>query len=436
VVTSGELPERFDAQSNLLWVVPSGAGTSSPIVSEERIYLTSYSGDDRTLHCLDAANGKELWKQSITKLRTETTTPPGNPATCTPVCEGSMVAVLFPDAGLCCYSTDSQLRWKKDIGPFHSMHGISSSPIVADGRLIVVFDQLQDSHISAFSLDDGSEAWKTDRLVGVTGGYSTPCVYSGADGISIISAGPIELAAFDTVTGLKRWSALGLTNAPISLPIISGNRVFVCEPPGEPISMKVLGDIDKNADGKIAPEEVQSHTGVVRLVERIDRGFGNGDGLVDESEFEKAFGTFVGNGGLACVELGGTGDVTKSHVRWQYTKSVPHIPSPLIVDDVLYIVNDGGILTSFDIHSGELLKRDRLSNATGQYYASPVAANGKIILANTEGKVTVVQAGRMWEVISTNDLGEKVYATPAICKGRLFVRTEGKLMCFGKADAR
>jgi outer membrane protein assembly factor BamB len=431
VVAAGKLPEKFDSETNLRWKVTAGPGTSSPVIAGDRLYYSSFSGDERTLHCLNAADGTEAWKQTVMKARTEATTPPGNPATCTPVCESSFVCVLFPDAGLYCYTSSGQLKWKTDLGPFHSMHGISSSLMAADGRLIVVADQLRDPFIAAYELSDGSQAWKTERFMGVTGGYSTPCVHHGANRTTIVASGPGELVGYDAANGAKVWFAMGLTNAPISLPVISGNRVFLCEAPGEPISMAAFGNADKNGDGTITVEEVKSHAGVQRLVERIDSGFGNGDGGVDETEVQKAFGTFVGNGGLACVELGGTGDVTKSHVKWRYNKSMPSIPSVVVVDDVLYAVNDGGILLSFDAQTGELLKRDRLRDATGQYYSSPIAADGKIFLANTGGKVSVVKAGRSWEVLTTNDLGEAIYATPAICNGRLFVRTETSLMCFG-----
>ncbi len=158
---------------------------------------------------MDASSGKELWVKSVKKLRDETATAPNNPATCTPVCNDKMVCVLFPDAGLFVYSLDGELLWQKDIGPFYSMHGISASPILVDGKVIVVVDQLQESYIVALDGKSGNELWRTDRLIGVTGGYSTPGVIEVEGMKLILSAAPGEMVAYDIATGEKKFSQLG-----------------------------------------------------------------------------------------------------------------------------------------------------------------------------------------------------------------------------------
>jgi hypothetical protein len=121
-------------------------------------------------------------------------------------------------------------------------------------------------------------------------------------------------------------------------------------------------------------------------------------------------------------------------VKWTYKKSVPQIPSLLVYDDVLFFISDGGILTSVDPESGEILKRGRLNHGS-KYYASPVAAGGRLMVVDTEGKVAVVSAKAEWEVLGTSDLGEKCYATPAIAGGFVFVRSEKSLFCFGGTKA-
>jgi outer membrane protein assembly factor BamB len=130
------------------------------------------------------------------------------------------------------------------------------------------------------------------------------------------------------------------------------------------------------------------------------------------------------------VDLGGHGDVTDSHVRWSYTKQVAQIPSVLVLGGILYMAQDGGVFTSFDADTGQQLQRGRLP-AAGQYYASPVAGDGKVYVVNTEGQTSVIRTGATWEVRSTGQLGERVWATPAIGRGRIYVRGEKSLWCFG-----
>jgi outer membrane protein assembly factor BamB len=95
------------------------------------------------------------------------------------------------------------------------------------------------------------------------------------------------------------------------------------------------------------------------------------------------------------------------------------------------MVRDGGIITALDPATGKLLKEGRSREAPGEYYASPVAADGKVFLASTEGKMTVLKAGADWEVLGVNDLGEEIHATPALSEGRIYIRTRGSLYCFG-----
>jgi hypothetical protein len=304
--------------------------------------------------------------------------------------------------------------------------------VLVDNKVVLVVDQLTDSYIAAYDLDSGTLCWKSDRANGVTGGYSTPAVFEPSNGpAQVVVAGPMELVAYNSQNGERIWWVTGVTNAPVGVPVISGQTVFVCEPVGEPIPMRVLG-VETDKDGKIVLENVRGQVGTYRLLERIDREWGNADGAVEEAEWNRALGTFVSKGGLVAVGLGGSHDVSDTHVRWAYKKTVPYIPSVLLYDDVLYVVRDGGIITTLDPASGEVLRVERLKDATGQYYASPVAGGGKVVLVNTAGKLTIISAGRNWEVLATTDLGEQCHATPAIAGNRIYIRTSDSLFCFGE----
>ena len=432
VSTSRGLPAEFGPDKHVLWKVDASHGSSSPIIANGLLFFSSFDGEERTLHCLDAATGKERWSRSVKKVRQEIATPPNGPATPTPATDGNRVFVLYPDVGVVCYSTSGEEKWRADLQAFHSMHGIASSLVTVDNLVIVVADQLVGSYIEALHADTGKVAWKSDRADGVAGAWSTPAVYRPKQGNpQLIVTGPIEIVGYDATTGKRLWWINGITNAPISVPVIWRDRAIVCEEKGERLPFSIMAPFDKNKDGKITLDEVKSNTAMRRLVERIDAGWGDHKGYVTSVEWDKAFGTLLNNAGLVAIELGGSGDVTKTNVRWSYTKGMPSIPSAIVYDDLVYVVKDGGIFSAFEAESGKLVKQARLQPAGKQFYVSPVAADGMIFVVDTEGRLTVVKAGRDWKQLRSIDLGEHCWATPAIWAGRLYVRTSKSLYCFG-----
>ena len=132
------------------------------------------------------------------------------------------------------------------------------------------------------------------------------------------------------------------------------------------------------------------------------------------------------------VKPGGKGDVTKTHVKWIHRRdNLPTVPSPLVYEGVLYMVKSGGILTSLDAKTGKQLRRGRL-RGDGNYYASPVAGDGKVYLASERGVVSVLKATGQWETLSTYNFGERIMATPVIADGKFYLRTDNALYCFTK----
>ena len=126
------------------------------------------------------------------------------------------------------------------------------------------------------------------------------------------------------------------------------------------------------------------------------------------------------------------GDLTESHFMWKYQRALPNTPSPLFYQDMVYLLKEGGIFTALNPATGEVMKQGRLAGAPGDYYSSPVGADGKLYTVSEEGKVSVLKAGGNWEMLATNVLGESCHATPAIAGGRIYLRTHGTLYCFGK----
>jgi len=155
------------------------------------------------------------------------------------------------------------------------------------------------------------------------------------------------------------------------------------------------------------------------------------DGQIDEREWRFYQTRDSAENCIVAIRAGGRGDVTRSRVLWRYRKALPNTSSPLLYQGVLYLIRDG-IFTSLNPETGDVYKQARLSGALGSYWSSPVAADGKIFLANEEGKVVVVRADAEWEIRTVNNLDEDIFATPAIVDGRIYVRTRAALYCFAK----
>ncbi len=418
------------------WKVPVGKGASSPVVIDSRVFLTSFEGEDRFVNCYNAASGETLWSKSVRAKRKEVATPPGGPVNPTPVADRSNVYVFYPDAGLLCFAHDGAERWQVEIGPFHSFHGIAASLVVAEDKVFVQADQLQDSFLAAFDCQTGDEAWKVARLDGPIGGYSTPATRVTSKGqTELVVSGPSEVVGYDAASGARNWSIEHVTNSPISVPVVGGDQVFVCEPSfsENPFPFDMFLRYDKDNDRELSFEELEPQMQLLRVAKRVDASWGNGDDKLNKEELEKAFKSFVGGGGLVCVQLDESQAAVTAAVKWAYRKSVPQIPAPLLLNDVLFVVNDGGILSSVNRNTGEIIKRGRLEPG-GRFYASPVAAAGKLLVVDTDGNITVVSGEGDWKTLSTSQLDEACYATPAIAGGCAYIRGESHLFCFGDAS--
>ncbi len=435
VAVAQSVPSEVGPDKNRLWKIAVPAGTSSPIIVGEKLLLTSHAESKRTLHCLNALTGDPLWERSINNGHDEIATPPADPSTPTPVSDGKSVYAFFPDTGVFAWTLDGEELWNRPCGVSRTMHGLSSSLVYSDGRIFQTVDQLNESFIVAYNAETGEELWKTERVSGLTGGYSTPVIYEPKDAAPLLlTTGPFEVVAYNPVSGERVWWLVGKTNAPVSSPMLRGDRLFFCEPVGERIPMSMLGGMDANKDGSIDSGEAGNNAAISRLMTRIDDNWGNKDTIVDEKEWNKAFDSFVGKGGLTAISVIGQGDVTETNVLWSFGKAMPYIPCVLADRETVFVVDDGGIVTTVDAISGKPIKKGRLKQGNGQYYSSPVAAGDHVVVIDTEGVVNILRNSPQWESISTGELGEPVFATPAIAHDRLYVRTTQSLFCFGAAD--
>jgi outer membrane protein assembly factor BamB len=434
--TCGQLPTEFGPEKNVLWKTDVPAGKSSPVLAGDRIFLTASEGDDLITICLSRATGKIQWRQSIRAARREAQNALNHRAAPSAVTGGRSVFVFFADFGLAAYDFEGKQRWQLPLGPFNSQHGLAASPVYADGRVILVCDTDTDAYITGVDADSGKIVWKTPRHV--INGYSTPMIYRPARGpAQVLAPGSYQLTAYSVLDGEPLWFVRGLTCQPKSAPTIAGGIVYFNGwTPGNdegqqvelPPFAEVVAAADANHDAKLSQKELPppwQPTGTWRAVD-LDR-----DGFLNEREWTFFRTRRASRNGLLAVKLGGSGDVTGTHVLWRYEKSLPDVPAPLVYQDVVFLVRSGGIATTLDAQTGKVLKQARLAGALENYYASPVGADGKVYLASEHGKVVVLRAAGDWEILAINDFGSDIYATPALSEGRMYIRAGNALYAIG-----
>jgi len=199
-----------------------------------------------------------------------------------------------------------------------------------------------------------------------------------------------------------------------------------------------LARFDTNKDGMISRDEATARTTTDRMERMLkpEVGFdafdGNRDGLLDAKDWEIFRAMLAAENGLMAIKLGGSGDMTATAVKWKYLKPVPQVPSTVLYQGILYMVNDSGILISFDPATGNVIKQGRLKGAIDKYFASPIGADGKVWLASQDGTVSVISAKGEWDVLQVNALDDEVFATPVPADGELFIRTRSALYAFAK----
>lgn len=392
------------AGKNVLWRTPvPGLAHSSPAVWGERVFVTSAvrakgeaelsslygspgygageSVEDEGEHafevfCLNKKTGELLWKRTahtgVPRIKRH---PKSTHANSTPACDEGHVVAFFGSEGLFCYDHAGNLLWQHDFGVLDAsapgaadlQWGFASSPVIHDGRVIVQCDIQKGSFLSALSLADGKELWRTPREESST--WCTPTVLEAAQDrkAQVLVNGYKHIGAYDLAAGTEIWKLVGGGDVPVPAPIVAHDLVFLT-----------------SAHGQFRP--------------------------------------------LRAVPVGAKGTLAVSDLAWNQPSGGIYMQTPLVYGEEIYVCNDGGVLACHDARTGEVIYRERLGDGTSGFSSSAVAAEGKIYFTSEEGQVHVVTAGPDFEVVAVNELGETCLATPALSEGVLFFRTRGHLV--------
>jgi outer membrane protein assembly factor BamB len=432
------IPAEFGPDRNVLWKTALPPGHSSPVLEADRLFLTGIERDSLLTLCLDRENGRVLWRRDVRRPRALYLDKRNGPAAPTPVTDGRAVYVFFQDVGLISYDLDGTERWRVSLGPFSNVYGMAASPVIVDGKLILVCDQSVGSFMLAVDSSTGHVVWRTERPEAKTG-HSTPVVYQppGGAATQIIVPGSFFLTAYSVETGQKLWWVSGLAFEMKATPVMSSNAIYINGTSSTdfqdsynravPTFDELAAKYHLDHDGRFAPAEIPDEL-ARRWLKLMDL---NGDGYLDRDEWEYFRAARASRGGLWAFRPGGHGDMTSSSLVWHYYKAVPQLPSVLLYRHVLYTVGDRGIVTSLEPESGHVIAQRRIQGALDNFFASPVAADGKLFLVSESCKVAVLASDGSLKPLTVNDLDDMCYATPAISEGRIYIRTWKTLYCFG-----
>jgi outer membrane protein assembly factor BamB len=372
-------PSTWSGTENILWRVQvPGRGHSSPIVWADRIFLTTAAADgsSRSVLCYRRADGKLLWERAVPEAPAERLYPKNTYASSSPTTDGRLVYAYFGNAGVVAVDFDGQIVWHATFGPVSLYHGPGGSPLLYKDRLILFQEQrLMDRSATTgpgfmVALDSKTGRELWRQTRTPQPGWGTPIAIQAGGRVEIIVSSSRRIEAFDPATGALLWYSTGNTFEVIPMPVV-GHGLVYC------------------SSGRAGP-------------------------------------TFA-------VRPGGSGDVTASHVVWSTPKGSSFVPSPLLLGDYLYTVNDmASVVTCHHAKTGEVVGQFRLGEAKREgFSASPVAVDGKIFFTNDDGETFVLNPAPDFKLLHVNRLGEQTLASPALVDGRWYIRTAGHLLAIG-----
>jgi outer membrane protein assembly factor BamB len=407
VAAGAPAPLTWDVPANkgVKWrVAVPGLAHSSPIVWGKQVCLATAvssasaaelkvglygnieSANDQSPHrfmvnCYDTQTGKPLWERvahtGVPKVKRHTKS---SHASSTLATDGRYIVAFFGSEGLYAFDMAGKPVWKKDFGVLDSgffmapeaQWAFASSPIIHGDRVIIQVDVQKDSFVAALDLATGTEVWRTPRADVPT--WSTPAVVSQGDTPQVVVNGWKHIGGYDLASGKELWRMHGGGDIPVPTPITSHGLIFIT-----------------NAHGGKSP---------VYAVKPSARG----DITLKDTETSNA------------------------HIEWSAARDGAYMQTPLVYGDLLYVCKDNGVLSVFDVKTGQRHFQARLADGRTGFSASPVASNGRIYYTSEEGDVYVVKAGTTFEQLAVNPLGEVAMATPAIADGVMFFRTRGHLV--------
>jgi outer membrane protein assembly factor BamB len=364
-------PLVWGPTQNVVWKaeVP-GRGHGSPCIWGDSIFLATADEEAMTqsVLCFDRNSGKQLWQTEIHRGGFMHSHPKGSHASVSPACDGQRVFVSFMiQNGVWATALDFQgkIAWQKQVSPFRSLHGYGPSPLVYRSLVIIPAENPGATFLTALRRDTGEVAWRIRRMDYQS--FASPNVGRVAGRDQLVVMGPKEVSSYDPANGKRIWFAAGPTLEQAATAVFDDQTVYASA------------------------------------------------GFPDRR--------------LYAIRADGSGDVTDTHILWKRMKDGSFVPTPLLHDGLLYVVNDRGLTQCVDAKTGDTVWSEKLE---GGFSASPVLAGDTLLVPNEAGKTFLFKTGRTYEPVGENDLKDGGFATPVVCGGRIYLRTLHSLYCVGK----
>lgn len=377
-----DLPTAWSKDEHIAWKLdlPGPAG-ATPVVWEDKIFLTTVDGEKLELWCV-GTDGKVLWKQLVSTGNKEVRGDEGNSASPSPCTDGQHVWAFMANGVLACYDMDGKEVWKIDVqdryGKLSIAFGMTSTPVLDGDKIYLQLihgegnPATREAVVVALDKLTGAEIWKVDRPSDgrdeCEHSYASPVLYRDGDREYLLTHGADYVVAHDLKDGSEIWRCGGLNPKANYNPTLR----FVASPLAVP-------------------------------------------GLIVVPSAK--------NGPVLGINPDAQGDISESRssIKWVRDQNTPDVPSPLLVHGLVYLCRENGNLICMDAKTGEEFYQE--ATERDRHRASPVYADGKIYLTGRKGVVTVVQEGKEFKILSRNDLGEEISASPAISNGTIYLRT-------------
>ena len=448
------VPVEFSPGKNELWNTPLPEGHSSPCIVGDTIFLTCFNRAEKKLEvlCLDRSTGKIRWRRLVPAKRIETGHPSFNPASSTPAADGERVVAYFGSYGLICFDKAGKKLWDVKMPLTKSYAGNATSPAIFGDQVILYRGNHVDHFVLAVNKHSGKQLWRVDQEEPFASELAcTSCPIISGEKLILHTARSVQ--ALDLKTGKQIWVVKCATTA-TSSPIIANNEVIVAawnkmgEPalrPTFPSFDELLEKHDQDDDKLVSrdefprmmifyrPEGAEApQNGAALPFRSADK---NKDKEIDADEWKTqlaelaAFRARYKTHGMLAIPINSKGLVDQKDIRTLAKRGIPEVPSPLFHEGLIYFVKNGGALSCVNSKNGERVFRMR-TTGKGTHYASPIIANDKLFTFAGDGKVSVLSLGTKSKVLATNQLDDRIYATPAIVDGVIYIRTHSKLYAF------
>jgi len=373
ISNASQIPTKFSLSDANWRIQLPGVGHSHPVIWGDKLFLTSAveASHSRQVLCYQASDGKLLWKTEYPYAEHHRHQF-NSFASATAAVDETHVYVAFTtpeEYMLVALKHDGTEAWRADLGPFESQHSGGTSPVVFENLVVIGNEQDGPSFLAAFDRMTGKEAWRTPRKFEKVA-YSTPCIYqpAGQPPQMIFNSQAYGVSAVDPYTGRMIWEAPLLSMRSCSSPVLAGGNL--------------IGSCGSGAGGNY----------------------------------------------LIAIKPGGTGNISSTNLAYKLTRSMPYVPTPIAVGDLLFAWSDGGVVTCIQADTGEQHWQKRVE---GNYFGSPICVQDRLYCISTKGKCVVLRASKTFEELAVNDLGEGSHSTPAVANERMYLRTFSHLISIG-----